>query len=159
MKKLLLFIFILFTLSAICSANAIPLENCGNGSWQPSGQCSSHDNYDGKRSSVTKTSAFAYDKTSGAYGKGSSYHSEDQAKKIALQNCGTKNCKIIASKYGIVIGSSNGVVLGSNYKSWHTGMKVDDYIVKRDNLMKKCTEMGGIDCKIIWDNTLKYNPE
>ena len=39
MKKLFLFISMLFIFSAVCSANAVPLEQCSNGSWMPPGQC------------------------------------------------------------------------------------------------------------------------
>ena len=47
MKKLLLFMSMLFTLSVVCSANTIPLEQCASGGYQPVGQCPRNNNYGG----------------------------------------------------------------------------------------------------------------
>ena len=94
--------------------------------------------------------AFAYDKESGAYGTGHNSNFND-AKKEALNNCGTKNCKILVVKaedyvvMGYVVTSSNGLVLDGYIKITN---RYEDAVSK---VIKKCQEKGGVNCRLAWD--------
>ena len=132
----------MFTLSIVCSANTIPLEQCAGGGYQPVGQCPTYNNYSSPPVKMI-LKAFAYDKESELYGTGSG-STLGKAKKEALQNCGTKNCKVIASGFhAAVVASPNGIVISDNYKKLN-------YVQAYDILLKKCEDMGGINCKVIW---------
>ena len=141
MKKLFLLISMLFTLSIICSANTIPLEQCAGGGYQPVGQCPTYNNYGGGSTIKYIFNAVAYDKNTGAYGSGRNL-SRGDAKKEAKKNCGTENCKIIFSApYGGVVISSNGIIVTQNH-----GLMMGD----REKLLEKCEKKGGINCKVVF---------
>ena len=150
MRKLFLFISMLFTFSAVCSA--MVLEDCGNNHYAYPGNCPTYNNnYSSGGSYYDTWNAFAYDENSGAYGVGTAYKSKRKAEKEAVQNCGTSNCKVIASgnylgTSGYVAGSSNGVIVGlsSRYNSNKDKMQ--------EKTIKKCKDKGGVNCKIIWDD-------
>ncbi|MCP1226247.1 DUF4189 domain-containing protein [Sebaldella sp. S0638] len=140
MKKLLLFITMLFALTFICSANTIPLEQCAGGSYQPVGQYPTYNNYGGG-STYYIYKEFAYDKNTGTCGSGKNVK-RSSAKKTALTNCGTT-----FSGEGFVITSSNGIVLSIKTRSL-------EYTKYKENIAKsleKCRDKGGTNCKVIYD--------
>ena len=147
MKKLFLFILVLFGILSTqsfawnygCGEN-IPPDVCGAGASQPITGVKRTGDYN----------AFAYDKESGAYGTGHNYDFND-AKKEALNNCGTKNCKILVIKaedyavMGYVVTSSNGLVLDGYID---IGYRYEDAV---DKVIKKCQKKGGINCRLVWN--------
>lgn len=164
MRKLLLLTVILFGminikgLAAGCNAQVCI---CPNGGYVSYGEyCSPTYNNSSSSSTTYFIRAFAYDKDSGAYGegKGETYDegsSKKNAKKQALTNCGTKNCKIIAfGRYrsgGIVVASSNGILIGDNYSTDPRGLPEESYEKAKEKLIKKCKDMSGTNCKVLWD--------
>ena len=122
MKRLLLSIFILFGILSMQSF----AWNYGCGENIPPEVCGASPSYD---SSYTRTVVtygpfmfFAYDKTTGIYASANNYN-KAEAKKEALDKCGSKNCKIIASglpgqsPMGYAVLSSNGVLIGGAVNS------------------------------------------
>ena len=151
MKKLLLFVLILFGILSVqsfavnygCGEN-IPPYVCGAAP-PPSNSSSSYNNYSGSDYSIMYQE-FAYDKDSGAYGSGKNVK-RNVAKKTALTNCGTAKCKITLSGGGFVVVSSNGVVLSVKTNN----LEYTKYMEKQSETLKKCENTGGFNCKIIYD--------
>ena len=151
MKKLLLFILVLFgilSMQSLAGGCIAQVCTCPNGGYVSYGEYCATYSSPSVNTYVHSISAFAYDKNSGAYGVGTERSlNRDSAKKLALEqalkNCGTKNCKIIASESGLVATSSNGMLMGVNYKSY-------DFDKVKNKLIKKCEKISGTTCKIFW---------
>ena len=166
MKKLLLFIFVLFCVSTSLSyANACNSQicTCPNGSWVTFGQyCSAVVN-----TTPTKQKArpvdwiiFAYSPSTGNYGL-----AHNKNKNIATQNsleyCGVNDCKVLltnkAYTHGVVVTSSNGIYVAEKYNGFSSIIgkrptaqeKEQAYF---DKLVSKCTSKGGIKCKVFFDS-------
>ena len=150
MKKLFLFILVLFgILSAQSLAGGCNAQICicpGGGTVSTNQYCPVPNTYDSRPAINFPVDVFAYDKDSGAYGIGSNVNT-GKAKKEALENCGTKNCKITLSGGGFVIASSNGIVLSIKTNN----IEYTKYMEKKTETLKKCENKGGTNCKVIYD--------
>ena len=160
MKKLFLFILVLFgilSVQSLAGGCMAQVCTCPNGGYVSYGEyCPTYSNNSGGGATTYRVRAFAYDKDSGAYGegKGETYDkgsSKKNARKQALTNCGTKNCKIIALGTGIVVASSNGILIGANYNNDYRETASVSYEKAKEKLLKKCKDMSGTNCKVLWD--------
>ena len=133
----------IFILSFISSANGCNVQycTCSNGSWVTFGQYCPVSVYTPQTQGEVKQNftkkALAFDKVTGAYGIGNN-KSGGKAKKEALSNCGTANCKIVFyDKSGTVVASSNGIVVSGYYND-------------SGKTMEECQKQGGINCTVIY---------
>ncbi len=149
MKKLLLFIFILFeSFTTIALADSM----CGaNGQFDPgSNSCRPiQSGYGGSSPSSTSKlyGAIAFDPATGASGYSIDNYTVETAKKYALNQCKSKNCEIIGTfeteRCGSLSYSSTDGIYG--YKTSSRGGR------KRLNekSLKECEKNGGKNCKVI----------
>lgn len=151
MKKLLLFILVLFGILSIQSLSdgeycSVGRCRCPDGSTIAGGQyCQVYNNYGGAPKATRYYFRFAYDKDTGAYGAAANTNKKS-AEKEAMGECGTANCKIIFSSKGVVqalavAASSNGVVVTQTE---------GPYDSMSNMALKECAKKNGINCKFIW---------
>ena len=152
MKKLLLFIVVLFGMLSVQSLSdgeycSVGQCRCPNGGIIAGGQyCPTNNYYEPPVPKATQYYyIFAYDKDTGAYGA-AERTKKKWAVEEAVKECGTANCKIIFSSKksfeGLAVAaSSNGVVVTQTEGGY-------DELAR--NALEKCAEQNGINCKLIW---------
>ena len=147
----------LFTLSVICSANTIPLEQCAGGGYQPVGQCPRNNNYD----SPNYYGGIAMDVQSGDWGTAYNYPTKKAAKEAAMSNCGSVNCKYVAEVINrgcssIAFSNTDDILGVDTVTSSMFGSLggIPESSSQRKKLasekaMKKCEKKGGKNCKVV----------
>ena len=163
MKKLLLFILVLFGILSVqslaggCSAQ---ICTCPNGGYVSYGEyCASYNSSSTSVPSVDYSLprvwfAFSYDKTQKVYGIGEG-ESKKEAENESLQNCGTSGCKVIdsvktAPNRLLIAISSNDVIVSKSFGNYqYNSDKRDIYY---NDLLKKCRDKGGINCQIVFNS-------
>ena len=164
MKKILLFMFMVFIFSVGYSGNIIVapngdiLEDCGNNNYQFPGNCPKNS------SSGNVTRYFggtAVNPETGKWGSTYNYTNAKQAKKDAMSRCGSENCKYVG-------GDTNSACVSAAYSSTNKILTfetvklsmfgslagIPDDKNERKNLasekaLKKCKKNGGTNCKIL----------
>ena len=163
MKKLLLFIIVLFgSMSAMSLADGCMAQvcTCSNGGYVSYGEycaATSSPSYSGaKYPDVWLT--FSYDNTEKVYAIGEGGNKKT-AESDALRKCGTSECKVIKSVKApgntlLIALSSNDII---EFKSFgHNEYNNNKTLSYFDDLLKKCKDKGGIDCKIVFKSGVFY---
>ena len=160
MKKLLLFILILFGtismkgLAAGCSAQVCM---CPGGGYVTTGQycpTNSSPSYSSDYSLPRVWFAFSYDSTQKIYGIGEG-ENKKAAENESLNNCGNSGCKVMnsvktAPNCLIIALSTNDIIVSQSFgQNKYSSDKKDIYY---SNLLKKCKDKGGINCKIVFNS-------
>ena len=161
MKKLLLFILVLFgILSAQSLAGGCIAQvcTCPNGGYVSYGEyCASYSSpsYSPDYSLPKVWFAFSYDSTQKIYAIGEG-ENKKAAENDSLHNYGTSQCKVFQSvkefdKTLLIVLSSNDIMelKSFNIRDRSVPDKNSSYYV---NLLEKCRNKGGINCKIVFNS-------
>ncbi len=160
MKKLLLSILVLFGILSVqslaggCNAQ---ICTCPNGGYVSYGEyCASNSSpsYSPDYSLPKVWFAFSYDSTQKIYGIGEG-ENKKAAENESLNNCGNSGCKVInsvktAPNRLIIALSTNDIIVSQSFGQYkYDSDKKDIYY---SNLLKKCKDKGGINCKIVFNS-------
>ncbi len=160
MKKLFLFILILFGminikgLAAGCNAQVCM---CPGGGYVTTGQyCPVYNqpSYSPDYSLPKVWFSFSYDSTRKSYGIGEG-KDKKTSESESLKNCGSSECKVIKSvkehdKTLLIALSSNNIMEFKSFNHYFYDKSTSYY----EDLLKKCKDKGGIDCKVVFNSRI-----
>ena len=166
MKKLLLFISMLFVFSLAYSGNIIVspngeiLENCGNNHYAYPGNCPRNNDY--YSPNIHYYGGIAVDVETGNWGRTYNYTNKGQAKNDAIARCGSENCKYVGVKN---FGCTSAVysktekiltyetltdgIFGNGGLLFGNGSPSETKSKATEKAMKKCEKKGGKNCEVL----------